>query len=455
MKKQLTVLLPVHVFFPNHFYGTETYTLELAQCLRRWGHNPVILTGIPFGEEGPGTLRSVYQYDGFTVHCLDMNAMPYERFKDTYHRPALYPVLRDIVFEVGPDIVHVTHLIHHTSTLLEVLRDLKIPAVATLTDFYGFCFTNILEGHNGVLCKGPNRRSTNCLCCYLRRAEWLANHPVLKPFIDKNTSLRALCSALPFLARLPQVKKIFDRHIQDITERVKILRPQYQIYRAMVAPTDFLYDAYVENDFYPEKLIKINFGINLDLVKDYQPTKDGSTVRFGYIGQIAPHKGVDLLIDAFHAVTGTKKSLVIYGSQEQDPPYAQKLLEHSAQSERISFGGTFPREELPYRLSEIDILVIPSRWHENSPLVLLYALATKTPVIVSNVKGMTEFVHHGVNGFTFSMNNLKELIHLMQQIVDDPESISRLSANASYEKDVSDHAGEILEVYRDALSADS
>ena len=73
----------------------------------------------------------------------------------------------------------------------------------------------------------------------------------------------------------------------------------------------------------------------------------------------------------------------------------------------IEFRKTFPREELPAKLSDLDMLVIPSRWYENSPLVLLYALATRTPVIVTDVKGMTEFVRDDWNGYTFPMNDVE------------------------------------------------
>ena len=110
---------------------------------------------------------------------------------------------------------------------------------------------------------------------------------------------------------------------------------------------------------------------------------------------------------------------------------------------------------MPARLSEFDVLVIPSRWYENSPLVLLYALATRTPVIVTDVKGMSEFVKDGLNGYTFKKNSVEHLTTIMQKIVDDPSSVERLSQNAVYTKDVSDHADDVFELYKAALSGQS
>ena len=70
------------------------------------------------------------------------------------------------------------------------------------------------------------------------------------------------------------------------------------------------------------------------------------------------------------------------------------------------------------------MLVIPSRWYENSPLVLLYALATRTPVIVTDVKGMTEFVRDDWNGYTFPMNDVNRLTEILQKVIDDPHILN-------------------------------
>jgi glycosyltransferase involved in cell wall biosynthesis len=259
--------------------------------------------------------------------------------------------------------------------------------------------------------------------------------------------------ALPWLVKAPWGNKNYmvDR-ICGVTERIDLLRRLYDTYRYMIAPTDFLYEAYRSNRFYPEKLKKINFGINLELVKGYQTPRKmtGSMIRFGFIGQLSAHKGVDLLINAFLRIKSDNMSLSIYGSPDQDN-YMNELLRLSSGANHIKFCGTFPREELPARLSEFDVLVIPSRWYENSPLVLLYALATRTPVIVTDVKGMSEFVKDGFNGYTFKKNSVEHLTTMIQKIVDDPSSVERLSQNAVYMKGVFDHAGDVFELYKAAL----
>ncbi len=451
----LKILLAVHVFFPKHFYGTETYTLQLAKSLEGFGHRCDILTSVLYGEEGQGSPYFKYEYDGLTVHCTDLNTKPLESFGQMHMRPDLYPLLKNIISDVKPDIVHVTHLMGHTSTLLEVLRDLEIPTVATLTDFFGICPNSKLEGYDGALCLGPSKSSVNCLRCYLRTRDGSFYHPYVRPFVEKDISLKMMAWLLPYIARLPRFRKTsLPRQVSEVTERIGILRSLYDTYQQMVAPTDFLYEAYSTNSFYPHKLRKINFGIDLNLVRGYQAPrkKTDSMVRFGYIGQITSHKGVDLLITAYAGLMGDNKALVVYGPADQDVLYMEELLRLSSGLNGVEFLGTFPREELASRLSELDVLVIPSRWYENSPLVLLYALATRTPVIVTDVKGMSEFVLDGFNGYTFKKDSSGHLLSIMQKVVDDPACIERFSENANYSKDISDHAREVVQIYEDVLA---
>ena len=450
----MKILFPVHVFFPTHFYGTETYTLELAKNLQAMGHDAVILTATPYGEAGVGRIHSQYTYDGLTVHCLDLNLMPHRRFKDTYYRPEMHGLLRDVISDIGPDLVHVTHLINLTATLLDVLREMQIPTMATFTDFYGICFNNKLERYDGALCRGPDRHSTNCLCCYMKAAQDFPSGWFLRYLPRGNRSRMLIAAFLRHLIRLPGLRRgTLAGQILDVTERNKTLKYLYGVYAQIVAPSDFLYEAYVANDLYPTRTHKINFGISLDLVKGYQTPrrKKDRRIRFGYIGQIAAHKGVDILIEAYLRVKGTDQSLVIYGPADQDRAYMDRLQKRVGARADIEFRKTFPREELPAKLADLDMLVIPSRWYENSPLVLLYALATRTPVIVTDVKGMTEFVRDDWNGYTFPMNDVDRLTEILQKVIDNPTCIERLSENANYEKDTADHAKDVLALYERML----
>lgn len=455
--KPLKIVLPVHCFFPDHFYGTETYTLELAQRLKALGHHPTILSAVYYGEKGPGASRFAYEYGGLTVDCIDLNTQPLYDFRQTYSRPNLYPVIKDILRERQPDIVHVTHLMGHTGVLLEVVRDLKLPAVATLTDFFGICPNSKLISHAGGLCMGPDSRSTNCLSCFIKGHQYLfSNWKKTAGLIRNDWSLPWVSRAVSYLSMWPgKDESPAIKGVRDAKARIDYLRKLYDVYACMITSTDFLHEAYVKNRFYPDKLKKINFGINLGMVKAYRKTFASipSHVHFGYIGQITSHKGVDLLVKAFSTLKGAPAKLSIYGPRDQDAAYMENLRGLISSSRcAIQFKDTFPKDQLGKVLADIDVLVIPSRWYENSPLVLLYAQATKTPVIVTDTKGMNEFVQNGKNGFTFEKDNAAHLGRIMQQIVDQPALLLDLSKNSEYSMDVEDYAEHVLHIYEDVLN---
>jgi len=451
----LKVLLVVHYFFPDHFYGTETYTLEVARDLRRRGYEVEILSAMSPGEAGgKGTLLFQYKYDDFIVHCVDYNHAPHTTFRQLYYRPEMYSFYCELLSEIAPDIMHVTHLMNHTAVILEAAESCAVPVMATLTDFFGICFNSRLSDVNEQLCSGPNSSGSNCLRCYMEAVgseELAGSFGRLRPLAE-NRLFRTL--AAPVLARLGKLPFGQDSgslaRVRALTERTSHLHNLYQKYQKMVAPTDFLYDAYVANHFSAAKMVKINFGINWDVVADFRTMRKYDPerpLRFGYIGQLADHKGVDMLVRAFKAVKG-RKELHLYGSPGPGAPYYEELVRLADGDRSISFAGTFPETELGQRLSEIDVLVIPSRWHENSPLVMLYALATRTPMIVSAVKGMTEFVKNGENGLTFERGNLDDLIQVMRRIMENPFVIEEFSRSADYGRTISGHVDELVEIYQ-------
>ena len=61
-------------------------------------------------------------------------------------------------------------------------------------------------------------------------------------------------------------------------------------------------------------------------------------------------------------------------------------------------------------LSGIDVLVVPSLWHEPFGLVLCEAMDAGVPVVASAVGGIPEIVEHGQSGFLFQRGNGAELL---------------------------------------------
>jgi glycosyltransferase involved in cell wall biosynthesis len=273
-------------------------------------------------------------------------------------------------------------------------------------------------------------------------------------------------NAMPLtkLANLPVIRGIVSRGLahlgqsdrdswaingfapNDIVVRPGILQRAMGVYREAIAPTKFLKTAYEHNAF-PAPLRISHFGIEIDRAAK-PPRPEARKLRLGFIGQIAPHKGVHLILDALRRCERGNLSLTIWGPQNQAPTYVERLRAQ-AQALPVTFRGTIPRSELANAIGSIDYLVVPSTWCENSPLILLQALATHTPPIVSGVPGMTEFVAHGRNGFHFERGNVDSLVRILQSVADDPELVDRLSAATTYDRIPADMAKDVAAMYAD------
>jgi glycosyltransferase involved in cell wall biosynthesis len=441
----MKIALFVHCFFPGHFYGTETYTLNLALRLKELGHEPVVVTAIFPGEERQAEVVTRYEFRGIPVICFDKNYMPNRRVMDTFYQPEVRDVFSRLLDEIRPDMVHVTHLINHTASLLEVLCEKNIPTVGTLTDFYGVCFNNKLEDAAGNLCVGPNPSRSNCLACYGKAVSAQpGSSPRYRVFSNEKYAERA--AGLLMRARgLERVRRSsIGPVIEDLMVRPDILRAMYAQYAALITPTAFLQHAYKENGF-TNPMHAIWFGTDIDR-NQRSVRRSGDPVRFGFIGQIAPHKGTDLLIKAFSRLPKGRASLDIYGPAEQDPRYYATLKDLA--TDGVQFRGTFPSSEMARVLSQMDVLVIPSVWYENSPLVLLDALATKTPVIVSDVEGLTEFISEGETGLSFARGSVDELAAAMRRLVDAPDLLDAMIDKTAYPRTIGDMVADTTLVYQ-------
>lgn len=442
----------VHCFFPKHFYGTEKYTLDLARHYQAWGHEVTVVSAIFQGEASEGSIVTRYEFSGIPVFAIDKNLVPHSRVRETYYQSEMRGVLERVLRELQPDLIHVTHLINHTAALLDAAGELGIPAYATFTDFFGFCLNNKLERVGGGLCRGPSLSRANCVACYLKAWSLEAHANRWVRYARSAPSAR-ICARLAIAARgLPGLRKgPLNGLVEDIVKRPDILMDLYnRHYLSAVSPTKFLADSYRDNGL-SIPLHHIWFGIDIDRAKKPERLRDHVPV-VGYVGQIAPHKGTDLLIEAFRRLPPRLASLRVYGPSNQSPQYMARLKEIAGDSD-VTFRETFPNEQMADVLRGIDLLVVPSRWYENSPLVLLNALATHTPVLVSDVAGMTEFIEPGANGEVFARGNVNELEQKLRKLLEVPDALYSMAATTVFDRPTEVMAQETISMYsRDAVN---
>jgi glycosyltransferase involved in cell wall biosynthesis len=170
-------------------------------------------------------------------------------------------------------------------------------------------------------------------------------------------------------------------------------------------------------------------------------------LRVGYIGTIHHQKGLDVLMRAFKMLPRDGVTLRVCGDLKRYPDYAREVYDLGGQDPRINFAGPFPNEQMAAELGKIDVLVVPSTWYENTPLVIYSAFAAGIPVVASNLGGIAEVIRHGENGLLFELGDPEDLARQLKRLSEEPDLLVKLGENAGDVRTVEESVVEILDLY--------
>jgi glycosyltransferase involved in cell wall biosynthesis len=168
----------------------------------------------------------------------------------------------------------------------------------------------------------------------------------------------------------------------------------------------------------------------------------------GFIGTLSSYKGCHILIQAFKQLNLPSLQLKIYGSPVHFPDYSAELRSLAADNDAIEFCGTFPNDQIADVLGQLDVLVVPSLWYENTPLVVYSALAAHCPVLASDFPGMSEVVLHEQNGLVFPAGDINALAEQLRLLASSPDLLTSLSAGCKPPKSTVEYVNELEATYQ-------
>jgi len=440
----MRILFLSHFFPPSHTAGAENYAYNLARALVHEGHDVYVLCA--------GTWDSGECYwNGYSdetltgIHVRRLNlcwhkAPDPNRF--LYDNPITAAHLRDWLRQIQPDIVHVISCYTLSASVMQVCKQANVPLVITLVDYWFLCPSLHLRRSDGTLCDGQTT-AWDCLKCMLSGAK-------VYRWSSKLMRENGLKRALTLISRsgLNRLRGLRGMAL-DMEERKAILLDHLLGADIVLAPSRFL--GSIHADVVKGLAFRVQpHGHHLEWVTGFQSRPPDGIVRFCYIGQISHDKGVHLLVEAFLRLGDTcPAELNIWGGINEQNSYGCYLQMLAAQSNRIHFRGRFKRDQLANVLSQADIVVVPSIWYENNPLVIQEAFAVQLPVIATNLGGMAEFVQHEVNGLLFEYNDIQDLAQQMRRIVEESGLLAQLRAGIPLVKKIDQEVGELLSIYED------
>jgi glycosyltransferase involved in cell wall biosynthesis len=238
----------------------------------------------------------------------------------------------------------------------------------------------------------------------------------------------------------------------DMGDRKSYLQSMIKIPDVVIAPSSYLREVLLESGVAREIQV-IYSGQDLSWLGSTTAQEVPDLVRFGYIGQITPIKGLHVLLSAFKNNQFEEQArLLIFGNFEQTSDYRDMIMQQLNGNEgAIEFHGGFAHDQLGNVLEEIDVLVVPSVWHENNPRVIQEAFAAKKPVVASNVGGMAEFVKHDKNGLLFDRNDEQDLAYQLSRIINEPGLLKILRNGILPVKRIEQEVDQLIEIYQNII----
>ena len=430
----MRVLQVIHGYPMRYNAGSEVYTQNLAHALAK-RHEIHVFTRQENAflreyqlQRGPDPLEP-----SITLHIVNM-----ARARDGYRHEQVDDAFKRILMEVEPDVVHVGHLNHLSTSLVFAARESGIPVVFTLHDYWLMCprgqFIQMYPEDPAdpwAVCDGQDNRKC-AVRCYNR-------------YFSGDDS---------------EYEVDADHWTQWVGRRMQHVRQVCDAVDVFIAPAKYLLRRFRDEFGLPEeKLVYLDYGFHRERMAGRQRVAE-EPFTFGYIGTHIPAKGVDHLIKAFGDLTDDCR-LRIWGRDRGVETQGLRALANSlpgSAGERVEWMGEYRNQDIVSDVfNRCDVIVVPSIWAENSPLVIHEAQQARVPVITADYGGMAEYVHHEENGLLFSHRDPESLAQQMQRLAADPGFAHRLGSRGylqSADGDVPDvhaHALAVEEIYRSLI----
>ena len=290
------------------------------------------------------------------------------------HQESLTTWFADLIRALKPTVVHTHHYAHMGLEYLRVIKqvDPSIKIMMTLHEYMAICSNNgqMIKTGNFKLCSRSSH--DECRQCFPNKTAedfWLRKH-------------------------------YFMSHFELVDQ--------------FVSPSEFLRQRYIDWGLPADKIVVIENGQSDESPLPPRSLAEGETRnRFGFFGQVNPFKGLDVVLQALHEMPKSERKKIVLEVHGANLEHQSQEFQDKIEALRrplikqgvVQWVGPYQPHELRSRMENIDWVVVPSIWWENSPMVIQEAMVHGRPLLVSDIGGMREKVKDAVTGFHVSPGN--------------------------------------------------
>jgi len=305
------------------------------------------------------------------------------RIQKIIPNPIIYWKVRKVTKDFEPDIIHLHNNKTYTPSVLLACRDRKV--IKTVHDYSIVCPTgwSVYKDSMKVCSGGIGQKCVAHKCLGYK-------------------------SYISYYQPLFQLRKylgeVIDKYIAPSKKLTKYLN--YHGYDAVNIP----YPAF-EDDGWKVKKDKNN----------------NDTFVILYVGKLSKRKGVDILLKAFAKLEKQVKNVRL--SIVGDGGRKEQLVKKSASmgvTEDVEFKGFVEHSKVSKCYKNADVLVVPSLWMDNFPLVISEAMKNRCPVIGSNRGGIPEMLSNG-RGAVYKAEQPEDLVGKMLKLYNNKHLVESMT----------------------------
>lgn len=223
-----------------------------------------------------------------------------------------------------------------------------------------------------------------------------------------------------------------------------------------IAVSEHTADWYRHGRSNPGRVVVVHNGVPpLGPLPQKQPPEQGWIL--GTVALFRPRKGLEVLIEAIATLKSKGRPVRLLGvGNFETEAYRQSIFELTRRlgvESQMEWAGF--TNDVPGMLQRMDCFVLPSLYGEGLPMVVLEAMAAGTPVISTNVEGVSEAVRDKIEGLLILPGHPEALADAVETLMDDGTLWSRIrtAAHARQQEHFSDEsmARNVAAVYDEVL----
>ena len=199
---------------------------------------------------------------------------------------------------------------------------------------------------------------------------------------------------------------------------------EYELADAIAVPSGFAADTFLQRGVPAAKVMVNPYGVDLSAFTPGPERAAGAVPRILFVGRVGFRKGVIELLAAFRALAGSAELHMIGPVEDSIRPFLT-----DGPADGVFVRGPVAADQLADAYRAADIFCLPS-WEEGFPLVLLQAMASGLPVVVSRATGAADMVTAGGEGEILEAGDVDGLSGALAALIDDAGRRERQGAAA-------------------------